>query len=114
MKMTQNMTLTDRQLAALLKLGTKIAKLRIARNVTQLEAALRANISRSTASNIEKGSPSVAVGQIARYLDAIAPGKTLEGLFLEPDAPSVLLDASTTRRRASPKSKDDEPQEFKF
>lgn len=78
--------------------------------MSQLEAALRAGISRSTASNIEGGSPSVAVGQVIRYLDAIAPGKSLQQLISHPDVAVELLDESTRRKRASTISIDD-PEE---
>lgn len=82
------------------ELGARIARLRIARRVLQANAAIRAGLSRSTAVAIEKGSPSVAVGQIARYLDAIAPGKTLAGLLTDLDPAEVSLAASERRSRA--------------
>jgi transcriptional regulator with XRE-family HTH domain len=100
MKINQTNTLTQAQASELADLGAKLAKLRIARRMLQEEASLRAGLSRSTISNIERGSPSVAVGQIFRYLDSIAPGKTLSQLLTEKDSAVVSLDASRERFRA--------------
>jgi DNA-binding XRE family transcriptional regulator len=50
--------------------GARLARLRIARHMRQEEAAIRAGFSRSTAVAIEKGAPSVAIGQVFRYLAA--------------------------------------------
>ena len=58
-------------------LGMLLARLRHARGVKQHEAALRAGISRNSAYRMERGDPGLAIGQILRYLEAIAPGKTL-------------------------------------
>ena len=66
----------------------------------QEDAAARAGISRSTAALIEKGSARLAIGQIIRYLDAIAPGKTLTRLLTEEDPAVTALSASERRRRA--------------
>jgi transcriptional regulator with XRE-family HTH domain len=79
--------------------------LRIARGMKQDQAALRAGLSRNTAYRLEKGDPGVAVGQILRYLDAIAPGKTLLELLTETDPALVALNAKEKRRRARELSK---------
>lgn len=100
MKIRQLSTLSEPLAAQLVDLGAKLARLRIARRVRQEDAATRAGISRSTASLIEKGAPSVAIGQVIRYLDAIAPGKDLARLFGEPDPAVVALGASERRQRA--------------
>lgn len=86
-----------RQLEAL---GERLKELRIARRVTQNEAAARAGLSRTTLFQIESGSPKVAIGQIIRYLDALAPGKTLVDLLTEEDPAVRALQASTRRARA--------------
>ena len=77
MKIDQKSAISEELLAQLQDLGSRLARLRIARGVRQEEAALRAGISRRTVVGIENGAPSVAIGQIIRLLDAIAPGKTL-------------------------------------
>ena len=66
-------------------IGELVARLRIARRIKQTEAALRAGLSRNTAYRLEHGDPGLAVGQILRYLDAIAPGCSLLDLLLEVD-----------------------------
>src|SRR5471032_2025945 len=85
MKLKQGPATPAALASQLIDLGDRISRLRIARRVRQQEAAIRAGMSRSTAVAIEKGAPSVAIGQVIRYLDAIAPGKTLHSLLNETD-----------------------------
>jgi len=87
------------------KIGARLARLRIARNTSQTEAALRAGISRNTAYRLEKGDPSVALGQLLRYLDAIAPGKTLQNFLTEDDSTIAVLEATERRTRVRSLSK---------
>eukprot|EP01037_Dinobryon_pediforme_P019194 gene19194-19567_t len=82
-----------------IKIGARLARLRVARNTSQTEAALRAGISRNTAYRLEKGDPSVALGQLLRYLDAIAPGKTLQNFLTEDDSTISVLEATERRIR---------------
>lgn len=100
MKRTQENTLNAALAAQLNEMGARFSRLRIARKKLQNEAALRAGISRTTASLIENGSPSVAVGQLLRYLEAIAPGKTLAQLLTSVDPAELALSASEQSRRA--------------
>lgn len=81
------------------KLGEMIARLRIARGVKQSDAALRASLSRNTAYRMEKGDPAVAIGQILRYINAIAPGITLIQLVTESDPALTVLKAKEKRQR---------------
>lgn len=81
-------------------LGELLSRLRLARRARQTDAAARAGIARSTASRIEKGDPAVAVGQVLRYLDAIAPGKTLVQLLGEEDPAVSALAVTEKRHRA--------------
>src|SRR5689334_10635300 len=82
------------------KLGASMARLRLARGIKQNEAAVRAGLSRNTAYRLEKGDPGIALGQILRYLEAIAPGKTLVTLLNETDPALTALRAKEERRRA--------------
>ena len=92
---------TPAELQVMLRdLGTRIARMRLARALIQADCAIRANLSRETASRIERGDPSVAVGQIIRYLDAIAPGMTLETLYTTIDPAVELLAHEERRKRA--------------
>ena len=88
------------------KLGEIIARLRIARGVKQTEAALRASLSRNTAYRLEKGDPAVAIGQILRYIDAIAPGVTLVQLVTEADPALTALKMKEQRQRVRGLSSD--------
>jgi transcriptional regulator with XRE-family HTH domain len=105
MKITQSAVLDPRLAVEAQKLGAAVARLRIARGVKQDQAALRAGLSRNTAYRLEKGVPGIAVGQILRYLDAIAPGKTLVELLTETDPALAALSAKEQRRRARELSK---------
>ena len=100
MKIDQNAATSEELRAQLQDLGARLSRLRLARSFRQEEAAIRAGISRRTVVAIEKGTPSVAIGQIVRLLDAIAPGKTLSSLLTETDPSVVALAQSEQRRRA--------------
>ncbi|MDD2743270.1 MAG: helix-turn-helix transcriptional regulator [Rhodocyclaceae bacterium] len=80
-------------------LGTRLARLRLAKNMRQADAAARAGISRSTAALIEKGDPGRTLGQVLRYLDAIAPDQTLLTLLQETDPALVILAQAEARQR---------------
>lgn len=105
MKVTQSALLDPRQSAEAKKLGSALARLRIARGVKQDQAALRAGLSRNTAYRLEKGDPGIAMGQILRYLDAIVPGKTLLELLSGTDPALAALSAKEQRRRVRELSK---------
>ncbi len=81
------------------RLGAQLARLRVARKVKQTDAALRAGLSRNTAYRIEKGDPGLALGQVLRYLDAIAPGSTLLELLSQSDPALVTLGLREQTRR---------------
>lgn len=97
MKVNQAAALSPRLLDESKRLGALLARLRIARSVKQSEAALRAGLSRNTAYRIEHGDPGAAIGQIMRYLDAIAPGMSLGLLYSEKD-PALAALAMRERR----------------
>ena len=105
MKVTQSALLSASQTEEARKLGSALARLRLARGVKQDQAALRAGVSRNTAYRLEKGDPGIAMGQILRYLEAIVPGKTLLELLSESDPALAALSAKEQRRRARDLSK---------
>jgi len=107
MKKPQNIAMPSDLAQRLKALGEHLARMRKARNLLQAEAAVRANISRETASRIENGDAAVAIGQIVRYLDVIAPGADLARLYETPDPALVMLEHTEKRQRArkfSPKA----------
>lgn len=81
------------------KLGLKLARLRMARGIKQVDAALRAGLSRNTVYRLERGDPGLAFGQILRYLDAIAPGQTLLDLLSGSDPALTALEARERKQR---------------
>jgi len=96
MKIRQSAVLPPDLLEQSAQLGQRLARLRIARSIKQADAALRAGLSRNTAYRIEHGDPGLALGQVLRYLDAIAPGSTLLDLLSESDPALAVL---STRER---------------
>ena len=64
MKKPQNTLLDQFGLTMLGDLGQRIQRLRLARRLPQAEVAVRAGIARSTASRIEGGDASVAIGHV--------------------------------------------------
>jgi transcriptional regulator with XRE-family HTH domain len=100
MKITQSAVLNPALAAETKRLGAALARLRIARNMKQDQAAIRAGLSRNTAYRLEKGDPGIALGQLLRYLDAIVPGKTLLEFLSETDPALAALGAQEQRRRA--------------
>jgi transcriptional regulator with XRE-family HTH domain len=105
MRVSQSNVLPSELLAESQKIGSQLARLRIARHITQTEAALRAGLSRNTAYRLEKGDPGLAFGQILRYLDAIAPGKTLQSLLNEDDPALIALSVRERKQRVRSMSK---------
>lgn len=91
MKTSQSSSLTSAQLTEATKLGQLLARLRTARRVKQVDAAIRSGLSRNTVYRMEHGDPGIAFGQILRYLDAIAPGTTLGDLYAESDPALAML-----------------------
>jgi transcriptional regulator with XRE-family HTH domain len=105
MRVSQAPSLPPELVSEAEKIGARIARLRIARHLSQTEAALRAGISRNTAYRLEKGDPGIAMGQLLRYLDAIAPGKSLESFFAEGDPAIAALEARERKKRVRSLSK---------
>jgi transcriptional regulator with XRE-family HTH domain len=99
MKVNQAAALSPSLLQESAALGQRLARLRLARGIKQSDAALRAGLSRNTAYRLERGDPGVALGQVLRYLDAIAPGSTLLALLSESDPALTALKSSEQSRR---------------
>ena len=100
MKKRESLLITDAEAAQLKLLGERIRRLRIARRITQLEASVRAGVSRPTARKIERGDPGRTLGQIMRYLRAIAPGVTLLAMIEGRDPAILVLEAQERRLRS--------------
>lgn len=83
------------------ELGQALARLRVARGLPQRLAAERAGVSRNTLSRIENGDPSVAFGQILRYVAVLGKVDALTRAFsAEADAPARGLASREKSRRA--------------
>ena len=104
MKYDEAPLMSSQRLAEANALGTKLARLRVARKIRQVDAAARAGVSRSTAALIEKGDPGRTVAQILRYLDAIAPDLSLLALLQESDPALKALTLAETTQRFRPLS----------
>lgn len=99
MKVKQSTTLSPHLLQESTQLGQRLARLRLARKIKQTDAALRAGLSRNTVYRLERGDPGLAIGQVLRYLDAIAPGCTLLDLLSESDPALASLRVREQSRR---------------
>lgn len=99
MKISQSSALPPQLLDQATQIGRRLARLRLARGIKQTDAALRAGLSRNTAYRLERGDPGLAVGQVLRYLDAIAPGSTLLDLLSESDPALAALAARERTQR---------------
>lgn len=99
MKVQQSAVLSTRLTQEAVQLGHLLARLRQARKVKQADAALRAGLSRNTAYRLEKGDPGLAIGQVLRYLEAIAPGTTLADLLTQADPALTTLQARESTKR---------------
>ena len=107
MKVTQNHVLPASRVAEMSLLGQRLARLRIARHMTQAEAAVRAGLSRNTAYRLEKGDAGLAIGQVLRYIDAIAPATSLLELLQAEDPALAALEAGEQRKRTRGLSKEE-------
>lgn len=99
MKVTQASALAPALLQQTRHLGELLARLRVARGIKQTDAALRAGLSRNTVYRLERGDPGLAIGQVLRYLDAIAPGTSLDALYSEKDPALAALAARERKLR---------------
>lgn len=100
MKKVEAKLLSADELMNAKEIGERITRLRLARNVLQADAAVRAGLSRPTARKIEQGDPGRTLGQILRYLSAIAPGMTLLQLLAGQDPSLIALAEAEKRQRA--------------
>lgn len=107
MKRNETPLLTPARLQEARELGEKLARLRMARQLRQADAAARAGLSRSTAILIEKGDPGRTLAQILRYLEAIAPGLPLLNLLQETDPALTALAARERTQRVRALSQTD-------
>jgi transcriptional regulator with XRE-family HTH domain len=105
MKRDESPLLPPARLQEARELGEKLARLRMARHLRQVDAAARAGLARSTAALIEKGDIGRTQSQILRYLEAIAPGVTMLALLQETDPALQALSARELTQRVRPLSK---------
>lgn len=105
MRTDQTTQLSPDQLRQAEQLGSAVARLRAARRVRQHDAATRAGMSRNTAYRLERGDPGIAIGQVLRYVDAIAPGLSLVDVLSEQDPSLKALHAREKTRRVRGMSK---------
>ena len=104
MKYKEAPLLSQNRLSEASDLGVKLARLRRARKIRQVDAAARAGLSRSTAALLEKGDPGRTVAQILRYLEAIAPGASLLAFLQESDPALKALAQTEATQRVRPLS----------
>ncbi len=99
MKIDQSAAMNSELLQEARRIGAKLSRFRIARNIKQEEAALRSGLSRNTVYRLEKGDPGVAFGQILRYIGAIAPGVSIQDVLDAKDPALLALSVRERRQR---------------
>ncbi len=99
MKVDESALISEPLQAQARMLGERLARLRRARRLRQSDAATRAGMSRVTAGRVERGDPRQSLGQILRYLDAIAPGTDLLALLQGSDPSLLALESAEATRR---------------
>jgi transcriptional regulator with XRE-family HTH domain len=77
MKINQKSRTTEALDDALSRMGEALRGHRLVKRLTQEQAAEQAGFSRQTLSRIERGDPSVALGQVARYAELVGAKKFL-------------------------------------
>jgi transcriptional regulator with XRE-family HTH domain len=105
MRVDQTTPLSAKQLQEVQAMGSAVARLRVARRVRQEEAAVRAGMSRNTAYRLERGDPGIAIGQILRYVNAIAPGLSLVDVLAQRDPSLKALEVRERTNRVRGMSK---------
>lgn len=113
MRIDQTPLLSPNQVSQAKQLGSALARLRTARRVRQDEAATRAGMSRNTAYRLEHGDPGIAIGQVLRYVDAIAPGLSLADVLAQQD-PSLKALQSRERTHRVRRMSEQEAKELDF
>jgi transcriptional regulator with XRE-family HTH domain len=86
MKYDESLRTPEVRLKEAAQIGAMLRTLRIARGMTQSEAAARAGVARSTAVLLEQGDESRTLSQVLRYLHALEPELTLSGLLTDKSA----------------------------
>ena len=97
-------TIMPKTQSILTQMGEQIRLARLRRHLTAELVAERAGISRVTLSNIEKGSPSVAIGSYAAVLHALnGMDKDLLLVAKDVDLGRKLQDLELPTRRRAPR-----------
>lgn len=100
-------TLMPKTQNILIQMGDQIRLARLRRHLTAELVAERAGISRVTLSNIEKGSPSVAIGSYAAVLHALnGMDKDLLLVAKDDELGRKLQDLELPARRRAPRKGD--------
>lgn len=91
MKVSQKNRTPEASLSTLVNVGASLRAFRLEKRMTHEQVSQEAGFSRQTLSRIERGDPSVAIGQVIRYA-ALVGG---ESIF----TPSQTLPVDPQRRR---------------
>lgn len=89
----------------LLQLGANIKLARLRRKLTAEQVAERADISRATLWQVEKGAPSVAMGIYCQVLFVLGLEKDLLKVAADDDLGRKLQDAELVVKERAPKKK---------
>lgn len=103
MKVDQKSRISEPQQRRLRGIGEMLRSARVRNRLTQDEAATTCNVSRQTVSRIERGDPSVAWGQVARFADAMGVASLFGGETpADPEAAGRRVRATKVKLDAMP------------
>ncbi|MCF8506899.1 MAG: helix-turn-helix domain-containing protein [Caulobacter sp.] len=97
--MRRSLPLTSDEAAALERLGRRLRRARLRRNLTQAQLAERAGVGRLTCIDLERGKPGVGIGALVRYLSVLGYPDRIASL-LETDLLGEDLEQIHGRKRA--------------
>lgn len=78
MKVSQKSRATETTAETLARLGLHLREFRLSKRMTHEQASQEAGFSRQTLSRIERGDPSVAIGQVMRYIELVQAQQVLQ------------------------------------
>ena len=89
----------------LAKMGTRIRRARLRRNISTEELAQKATVGKSTLSLIEKGTPTVSIGAYAAVLAVLELDKDFEFVAVDEVGKKQFWDQNLQRRERASKRK---------
>ena len=101
----KTLTLSTSAEEILEKMGTRIRRARLRRNISIEEVAQKATIGKSTLSLIEKGIPSVSIGAYVAVLEVLELDKDIEQIALDEEGKKQFWEQNLRHRERASRRK---------